>query len=58
MEEYITNGVQLGWLIDPEEKTVWIYRPNREPERLDNPSSVVGEGPVEGFVLDLTEVWS
>ncbi|MDX2181455.1 MAG: Uma2 family endonuclease [Bryobacteraceae bacterium] len=58
MTEYMETGSQLGWLIDPEEKTVWIYRPDREPERLDNPSRIVGEGPVEGFVLDLTEVWS
>jgi Uma2 family endonuclease len=53
MREYIANGVQLGWLIDPQDRTVTIYRPNREPEVLTEPASVSGEGPVAGFVLAL-----
>jgi Uma2 family endonuclease len=56
MEEYIANGVQLGWLIDPIEKTVAIYRPGRSPEVLVNPARVAGEGPVAGFVLELDRV--
>jgi Uma2 family endonuclease len=57
MEEYIANGVLLGWLIDPLERTVTIYRPRREPEVLTNPSQVAGEGPVAGFVLDLSRIF-
>jgi Uma2 family endonuclease len=53
MQEYIANGVQLGWLIDPVEGTVTIYRPGREPEVLNHPASISGEGPVEGFALNL-----
>ena len=53
MQEYIANGVQLGWLIDPIEGTVTLYRPGREPEVLNHPASVSGEGPVEGFRLNL-----
>ena len=53
MQRYIAAGVLLAWLIDPFERTVTIYRPNREPEVLENPGSAAGEGPVEGFVLDL-----
>ncbi len=56
MQRYIAAGVLLGWLIDSFERTVTIYRPNREPEVLANPKSVAGEGPVEGFVLDLNGV--
>jgi Uma2 family endonuclease len=56
MEEYIANGVLLGWLIDPLEHTVTIYRPGREPELLTNPTEVAGEGPVAGFVLHLDRV--
>ena len=56
MDEYIANGVQLAWLIDPVKGTVEIYRPNRDSELLDHPSSVAGEGPVEGFVLNLDGV--
>jgi Uma2 family endonuclease len=56
MEEYIANGVQLAWLIDPIEHTVSIYRPGRAAEILDRPTSVAGEGPVEGFVLSLERI--
>jgi Uma2 family endonuclease len=58
MQRYINAGVLLAWLIDPFERTVAIYRPNREPETLDNPASVSGEGPVEGFVLNLDGIFS
>ena len=55
--EWIANGAQLGWLIDPETKTVEVYRPGREPELLAGVDAVKGEGPVEGFTLDLLAVW-
>ena len=55
MQEYMDNGVKLGWLIDPIKRQVEIYRPDRAPEVLLNPASVSGEGPVAGFVLDLSE---
>ena len=57
MEEYLANGARLGWMIDPETRTVEIYRPDRAPETLSGVDSVSGEGPVEGFVLDLRTVW-
>jgi Uma2 family endonuclease len=57
MEEYIANGVLLGWLIDPLERTVTIYRPGRAPEVFSNPTQVAGEGPVAGFVLDLSRIF-
>jgi len=53
MREYIENGAQLGWMIDPETKTVEVYRPDREPELLSGLELLAGEGPVDGFVLDL-----
>jgi Uma2 family endonuclease len=48
----------LGWLVDRFDRKVTIYRPSREPEILDNSSAVSGEGPVEGFVLDLSRVFN
>jgi Uma2 family endonuclease len=57
MEEYIANGVLLGWLIDPLERTVTIYRPGQEPEVLSNPTQVAGEGPVQDFVLHLERIF-
>jgi Uma2 family endonuclease len=58
MREYQDNGAELGWLIDPEEPAVWIYRAGRAPERLDHPERIEGEVPVAGFVLELTEIWA
>ncbi len=57
MKEYIANGARLGWLIDPKNKRVEIYRQNRDVEVLDNPVSLSGEDVLPGFVLDLSEVW-
>jgi Uma2 family endonuclease len=57
MQEYVENGVRLGWLIDPVEKRVHIYRENGSIEVLDKPRSIPGEGPLKGFTLDLTAIW-
>ncbi|MBM4255962.1 MAG: Uma2 family endonuclease [Deltaproteobacteria bacterium] len=43
MQEYIDNGAHLGWLIDPLEQRVYIYRPGQPVETLDNPTSVSGD---------------
>ena len=58
MLEWIENGAELGWMIDPRRKAVTIYRPAREPEFRSGVSEVAGEGPVAGFVLDLEAVWN
>jgi Uma2 family endonuclease len=57
MGEWLVNGAELGWLIDPETRTVEIYRPGAEAEILTEAASVAGEGPVDGFVLSLGPVW-
>jgi Uma2 family endonuclease len=56
MEEYIANGVQLGWLIDPKERTIAIYSSGATPRVLQNPSVAEGEGPMAGFVLNLEQI--
>jgi Uma2 family endonuclease len=57
MEEYIENGVSLGWLIDPLERKVYIFRPSAEVKVLDNPMEVSGEPLLQGFTLNLKEIW-
>jgi Uma2 family endonuclease len=57
MEEYIANGALLGWLIDPRESRVHIYRAQAQVEIVDNPDSVSGDPVLQGFVLDLREIW-
>ena len=58
MAEYIANGAELGWLIDPPERTVWIYRPGRAAECAVNIERLSGEGPAAGFVLELADIWA
>ena len=57
MEEYINNGVRLGWLINRKNRQVEIYRIGKEVEVLDNPDSLSGENVLPGFVLDLEMIW-
>ncbi|OKH52797.1 hypothetical protein NIES2101_13110 [Calothrix sp. HK-06] len=57
MEEYITNGALLGWLIDRVNRKVYIYRPNTAVEELNNPATLSGEDVLPGFVLELSTVW-
>lgn len=57
MQEYIANGARLGWLIDPETRTVEIYEPGEEVEIFYNPAYVAGDPLLPDFVLDMKRVW-
>jgi Uma2 family endonuclease len=57
LREYVENGARLGWLIDPEERRVHVYRPNNRVEISDKPVSVSGDPILPGFVLDLRPIW-
>lgn len=57
MHEWIQNGAQLGWLIDPKRRSVTIFRPGSDAEERLNLQSLDGEGPVEGFRLQLARIW-
>jgi Uma2 family endonuclease len=57
MKMWISNGTEVAWLIDPERRAVEIYRPRHSFERLHDPSSVQGTGPVAGFELVMSRVW-
>jgi len=57
MKEYQENGAKLGWLIDPKNQRVEIYRPDQEVEILENPTTLSGENILPGFILDLTSIW-
>jgi Uma2 family endonuclease len=56
MQRWIENGVQLGWLIDPYSRKVYVHAPGT-PQATVVDSAVHGSGPVAGFVLDLARVW-
>jgi Uma2 family endonuclease len=57
MQEYLDNGPQLGWLLDPLTRRVHVYRPQRSPEILEAPSTVSADPFLPGFVLDLRKIW-
>ncbi|HVS80741.1 MAG TPA: Uma2 family endonuclease [Pyrinomonadaceae bacterium] len=57
LEEYLANGAQLGWLIDPLERKVHIYRADGGTEILDDPQTASGEPLLKGFVLDVQPLW-
>jgi Uma2 family endonuclease len=57
MHEYLANGAQLGWLIDPEHRQVYVHRPGAAAERLDDPLQLSGEPLLKGFTLDLLPIW-
>lgn len=58
MRLWAANGVELGWLIDGDNRGVYLYRGTAEPRLVTNAESIAGEGPVEGFVLPLEEIWA
>jgi Uma2 family endonuclease len=58
MQEYRENGAKLGWLIDPQNQRVEIYRPNQEVEILQNPETLSGESILPGFTLSLKRIFA
>ena len=56
LREYISQGARLGWLIDPFQREVEIYRPEREVELLKQPVTLSGEDVLPGLVVDLSEI--
>lgn len=57
MQEYLDNGARLGWLIDPEQKRVYVYRTQAPVKELEAPEKVSGDLVLPGFALDLREIW-
>jgi Uma2 family endonuclease len=57
MEEYRVAGVRLGWLINPQQKQVEIYRSGGDVEVLENPECLSGEDVLPGFTLSLSSIW-
>ncbi len=53
MADWMANGCQLGWLIDPTNQTTYIYRLAQEPEIVTGFGILSGEMVLPGFELDL-----
>ncbi|MBE9016107.1 Uma2 family endonuclease [Chroococcidiopsidales cyanobacterium LEGE 13417] len=57
MQEYLDNGVLLGWLLDPQRRIVEIYRIRTDVEVIQSPTTLSGEDVLPGFVMDLSEIF-
>lgn len=57
MEEYVESGVSLGWLIDPFERRIHVYRSQTAVEILENPSQISGAPLLKNFVLELKNIF-
>ena len=53
MVDWMDNGCQLGWLMDTDTRTAYVYRPNQEPEEITNLTTPSGENVLPGFTLTL-----
>lgn len=58
MQEYLEKSSLLGWLIDPQNQQVEIYRINQEVEIMSTPTTLSGEDILPGFVLELSQLFS
>ena len=59
LEQWMANGVRLGWLLDPIDGQAWIYRAGQEePQMLERPDSLSGEDVAEGLTMDLSWLWT
>ena len=57
MKEYIENGVRMGVLIEPYERKVYVYRPKRKVELLNDPKTVSCGPVLRGFALEMERIW-
>ena len=57
MQEYIENGAGLGWLIDPEDRQVFIYQAEKAVIKLEQPEFLAGESVLPEFKLELQRLW-
>lgn len=57
MQEYLDNGMGLGWLINRQQQQVEIYRQGKNIEVLNASNSLSGEDILPGFILDLQPIW-
>lgn len=58
LKEYFTIGVEYVWLIEPEDRTIYVYTELTEVIRLGEEDTLRGEGPLIGFELPLAALFA
>lgn len=56
MLHWLASGVELGWLLVPQEHCVYVYSPRADPTIIDTPFGI-GAGTWGEFVIPLDEIW-
>ncbi|MGF1603831.1 MAG: Uma2 family endonuclease [Thermosynechococcaceae cyanobacterium] len=54
MQEYLDSGLRLGWLINPQDMNVEIYRAGHDVNSIELPATLSGEGILPGFTLEIS----
>ena len=57
MQEYLENGLLLGWLIDIQNQTIEVYRPQEPREVLQKPKILTGDSILLNFSVNLDFLW-
>jgi Uma2 family endonuclease len=56
MQEYIANGVKLGWLIDRKNQQALVYRSDGTVTQYPATAILIGENVVPGFNIALRKL--
>jgi len=54
----LKHGTQMGWLIEPDEKTVFVYRPKQETEVFDQPDEALPTPPFAELQLTSKDLFA
>ena len=57
MELWLRNGVRLGWLVDPFDQRLWVYRPGAQAVMLERPLEMSDDDVLPGLLVDLRRIW-
>ncbi len=57
VDDYLSAGVALVWVIDPHDRTVLIYRPGVEPELVNVRQELSGEPQLPGFRVPVAQLF-
>ena len=58
MDEWLSGGVSVGWLIDPFEQEVYVYRPGAEPRLHRRPSELEVGPELPGLAISFNRIWT
>ena len=58
IDEYLSAGVSLVWVIDPDSKTVSVYRKDGSTARLRESDELSGEDVIPGFSCKVNDIFA